>query len=120
MMWGHHLLLLRDQRVRRFATHASWRTRILEQFRQAHPMPLRHLSHLLCKRPPDRHREHVAVRTRPRTARYVRLCQAFRPPLGLCLGLRLRAALSPRLGGLVVLNSRVGKQQYGKYRARSA
>ena len=26
MMRGHHLLLLRDQRVRRFAMHASWRT----------------------------------------------------------------------------------------------
>jgi len=25
-MWGHRLLLLRDQRVQRFATHASWRT----------------------------------------------------------------------------------------------
>jgi hypothetical protein len=24
-MWGHRLLLLRDQRVRRLATHASWR-----------------------------------------------------------------------------------------------
>jgi len=25
-MWGHRLLLLRDQRAQRFATHASWRT----------------------------------------------------------------------------------------------
>jgi len=25
-MWGHRLLLLRNQRVQRFATHASWRT----------------------------------------------------------------------------------------------
>ena len=25
-MWGHRLLLLRDRRVQRFATHASWRT----------------------------------------------------------------------------------------------
>jgi len=27
-MWGHRLLLLRDQRVQRFATHASWRTQV--------------------------------------------------------------------------------------------
>jgi hypothetical protein len=38
------------------------------------------------------------MRTRPRTARYVRLCRGFGRRLGLHLGFLLCAALSPRLG----------------------
>jgi len=37
-MWGHRLLLLRDQRVQRFATHASWRTYSMSQRRRSRSM----------------------------------------------------------------------------------
>ena len=50
------------------------------------------------------HRELTTVRTRPRTARHVRLCAAFGGRLVRALGLSLLAALSARLcaalGGL--------------------
>ena len=46
------------------------------------------------------HRELTTVRTRPRTARHVRPCRAFRGRVVVLLGSLLLAALSPRVGGV--------------------
>jgi len=87
-----HLIPLRHPRLQH-------QHRVLQQLRQTHPMPLRHLAHLLGERATNRDGQHVGVRTRLRSARRVRPCRAFGGRLGLGLGLLLLAALSPRSGG---------------------
>jgi hypothetical protein len=61
---------------------------------------------ILRQQPPDRHREHLAVRPRPRTTRCGRRCWVFGGRLGLRLGLPLFAAPSPRLGTQDSMRSR--------------
>jgi len=67
--------------------------------------------------PVGSHSEHVAVRTRSRTARRGHVCGAFGRRLGLCLGCLLLAALSPRvgasLGGLVQTFDLLGQYVLG-------
>ena len=71
---------------------------IVHQPCQAQTTALGQLSRLGGKRPADRHRERVAVHTRPRTPRHVPLCRAFGGWLVVSLAVPLLAALSPRLG----------------------
>ena len=68
---------------------------------QAHAGSIGQLAHLGGQGTADGDGEHVAVRTRARTARYVALCGAFGPGMGLCLACLGFAALSPRLRGLL-------------------
>ena len=79
------------------------RHHIPKQLRQAHVRGLDEVAHLGGKRPTDCHGEHVAVRTRPGTARHVALCAAFGRRMGSSLALVLLAALSRHLGGLAGL-----------------